>query len=89
MHQCPSSSKIYVFVKIFCFLIALPIHGHGWILNFYHLLTVNLTYSENGEGLQILHYEVGQKYEPHYDYFLDEFNTKNGGQRIATVLMYL
>ncbi|XP_047173403.1 probable prolyl 4-hydroxylase 10 [Vigna umbellata] len=45
--------------------------------------------TENGEGLQILHYEVGKKYEPHYDYFLDEFNTRNGGQRIATVLMYL
>ncbi|GLJ21423.1 hypothetical protein SUGI_0394510 [Cryptomeria japonica] len=45
--------------------------------------------TEHGEGLQILHYEVGQKYEPHYDYFLDSFNTKNGGQRIATVLMYL
>ncbi|XP_077221438.1 putative prolyl 4-hydroxylase 3 [Tasmannia lanceolata] len=44
---------------------------------------------EHGEGLQILHYEVGQKYEPHFDYFNDEFNTKNGGQRIATVLMYL
>ncbi|CAM8938365.1 unnamed protein product [Rhodiola kirilowii] len=44
---------------------------------------------EHGEGLQVLHYEVGQKYEPHYDYFVDEFNTKNGGQRIATVLMYL
>uniref|UniRef100_A0A0C9QLG8 procollagen-proline 4-dioxygenase n=1 Tax=Wollemia nobilis TaxID=56998 RepID=A0A0C9QLG8_9CONI len=44
---------------------------------------------EHGEGLQILHYETGQKYEPHYDYFLDSFNTKNGGQRIATVLMYL
>ncbi|XP_042504475.1 probable prolyl 4-hydroxylase 3 isoform X2 [Macadamia integrifolia] len=44
---------------------------------------------EHGEWLQILHYEVGQKYEPHYDYFLDEFNTKNGGQRVATVLMYL
>ncbi|OVA15945.1 Oxoglutarate/iron-dependent dioxygenase [Macleaya cordata] len=44
---------------------------------------------DHGEGLQILHYEVGQKYEPHYDYFLDQFNTKNGGQRIATVLMYL
>lgn len=44
---------------------------------------------EHGEGLQVLHYEVGQKYEPHYDYFLDEFNTKNGGQRIATILMYL
>ncbi|KAM7517306.1 hypothetical protein LguiA_006889 [Lonicera macranthoides] len=45
--------------------------------------------ADHGEGLQVLHYEVGQKYEPHYDYFLDEFNTKNGGQRIATVLMYL
>ncbi|CAI0392779.1 unnamed protein product [Linum tenue] len=46
-------------------------------------------YAEHGEGLQILHYEVGQKYEPHFDYFMDAYNTKNGGQRIATVLMYL
>ena len=45
--------------------------------------------TEHGEGLQILHYEVGQKYEPHYDYFQDDYNTKNGGQRMATVLMYL
>ncbi|XP_047317594.1 probable prolyl 4-hydroxylase 10 [Impatiens glandulifera] len=45
--------------------------------------------AEFGEGLQVLHYEVGQKYEPHFDYFLDEFNTKNGGQRVATLLMYL
>ncbi|XP_002530636.2 probable prolyl 4-hydroxylase 10 [Ricinus communis] len=44
---------------------------------------------EHGEGLQVLHYEVGQKYEPHFDYFNDEFNTKNGGQRVATLLMYL
>ncbi|KAG6501519.1 hypothetical protein ZIOFF_041400 [Zingiber officinale] len=44
---------------------------------------------EHGEGLQVLHYEVGQKYEPHFDYFMDDFNTKNGGQRIATLLMYL
>ncbi|KAL5224356.1 hypothetical protein ABZP36_010995 [Zizania latifolia] len=44
---------------------------------------------ENGEGLQVLHYEVGQKYEPHFDYFHDEFNTKNGGQRIAALLIYL
>ncbi|CAI0461992.1 unnamed protein product [Linum tenue] len=44
---------------------------------------------EHGEGLQILHYEVGQKYEPHFDYFMDDYNTKNGGQRIATILMYL
>ncbi|GAB2300418.1 Probable prolyl 4-hydroxylase 3 [Dionaea muscipula] len=44
---------------------------------------------EHGEGLQVLRYEEGQKYEPHYDYFVDEFNTKNGGQRVATILMYL
>ncbi|KAK8580046.1 hypothetical protein V6N12_070334 [Hibiscus sabdariffa] len=44
---------------------------------------------EHGEGLQVLHYEVGQKYDAHFDYFLDEFNTKNGGQRMATMLMYL
>ncbi|KAH7567087.1 hypothetical protein JRO89_XS07G0015000 [Xanthoceras sorbifolium] len=44
---------------------------------------------EHGEGLQVLHYEVGQKYDAHNDYFLDKFNTKNGGQRIATLLMYL
>ncbi|KAI3922543.1 hypothetical protein MKX01_006232 [Papaver californicum] len=45
---------------------------------------------EHGEGLQILHYEVGQKYEPHYDYFDDKFNMeKHGGQRLATLLMYL
>ncbi|KAK6922537.1 Isopenicillin N synthase-like, Fe(2+) 2OG dioxygenase domain [Dillenia turbinata] len=47
------------------------------------------TLSKHGEGLQVLHYEVGQKYEPHFDYFVDEFNTKNGGQRMATLLMYL
>ncbi|KAE8771023.1 Prolyl 4-hydroxylase subunit alpha-1 [Hordeum vulgare] len=37
---------------------------------------------EHGEGLQVLHYEVGQKYESHFHYFLD-------GQRMATILMYL
>ncbi|XP_042016732.1 probable prolyl 4-hydroxylase 3 isoform X6 [Salvia splendens] len=44
---------------------------------------------EHGEGLHVLHYKVGQKYNPHFDYFVDEFNTRNGGQRIATLLMYL
>jgi prolyl 4-hydroxylase len=46
---------------------------------------------ENGEGLQILHYVDGQKYEPHHDFFHDQFNARkdNGGQRIATVLIYL
>ena len=29
---------------------------------------------ENQEGLQILHYQDGQKYEPHHDYFHDQVN---------------
>uniref|UniRef100_M4F1G9 Fe2OG dioxygenase domain-containing protein n=1 Tax=Brassica campestris TaxID=3711 RepID=M4F1G9_BRACM len=48
-----------------------------------------ITIGDHGEGLQVLHYEEGQKYEPHYDYFVDDFNTKNEGQRMATMLMYL
>ncbi|KAL4377330.1 hypothetical protein GQ457_02G019820 [Hibiscus cannabinus] len=44
---------------------------------------------ENGESIQILHYEHGQKYEPHFDYFQDKFNQELGGHRFATVLMYL
>ncbi|KAG5621658.1 hypothetical protein H5410_006876 [Solanum commersonii] len=44
---------------------------------------------ENGESIQILHYEHGQKYEPHYDYFHDKVNQELGGHRVATVLMYL
>ncbi|KAG0600716.1 hypothetical protein M758_11G055700 [Ceratodon purpureus] len=44
---------------------------------------------EQGEGLQVLQYKESEKYDAHYDYFHDAYNTKNGGQRIATVLMYL
>ncbi|CAL5347099.1 unnamed protein product [Camellia sinensis] len=44
---------------------------------------------ENGEAIQVLRYEHGQKYDPHYDYFLDKVNVARGGHRIATVLMYL
>ena len=45
----------------------------------------------NGEGMQILRYEDGQKYEPHYDYFHDKTNSapRRGGQRMATMLIYL
>ena len=39
--------------------------------------------------MQVLHYEHGQKYEPHFDYFHDKENQKLGGHRVATVLMYL
>ncbi|CAN6440373.1 unnamed protein product [Victoria cruziana] len=44
---------------------------------------------ENGESIHILRYEVGQKYEPHFDYFHDPKNIALGGHRMATVLMYL
>ncbi len=49
---------------------------------------------ENGEGLQILHYRPGAEYKPHYDYFdPNEPGTptilKRGGQRVATIVMYL
>ncbi|KAI4345516.1 hypothetical protein L6164_012631 [Bauhinia variegata] len=44
---------------------------------------------ENGEDIQVLRYELGQKYDPHYDYFADKVNIARGGHRIATILMYL
>ncbi|MDP3811477.1 MAG: 2OG-Fe(II) oxygenase [Hydrogenophaga sp.] len=49
---------------------------------------------ENGEGFQVLHYRPGAEYKPHYDYFdPDEPGTptilKRGGQRLATLVMYL
>tara|TARA_B110000977_G_scaffold54403_1_gene74084 strand:+ start:1269 stop:2603 length:1335 start_codon:yes stop_codon:yes gene_type:complete len=45
----------------------------------------------NGEGMQILRYDKGQKYDPHYDYFHDAPNSspRRGGQRMATMLVYL
>lgn len=49
---------------------------------------------DHGEGLQILHYQPGQEYEPHFDWFdptQSGFSavTARGGQRIASVVMYL
>jgi prolyl 4-hydroxylase len=49
---------------------------------------------ENGEPIQILHYEPGGEYKPHFDYFDpkqpgNEQVLKQGGQRIATLVMYL
>jgi prolyl 4-hydroxylase len=49
---------------------------------------------ENGEGLQVLRYQPGAEYKPHFDYF-DPAQPgtptilKRGGQRVATVVMYL
>jgi prolyl 4-hydroxylase len=45
---------------------------------------------ENGEDLQVLRYQKGQKYEAHWDYFDDK--TEGGmpdGQRYATLLTFL
>lgn len=54
-----------------------------------HFLTVEVSRSENAESMQVLRYEIGQKYDAHFDYFHDKNNVKRGGQRFATVLMYL
>lgn len=48
----------------------------------------------NGEGLQVLRYGPGTEYKPHYDYFDPaEPGTASilarGGQRVATLIMYL
>ncbi len=50
--------------------------------------------AERGEGLQILHYRPGAEYLPHYDYFDPESASTpgillRGGQRLATIVMYL
>ena len=49
---------------------------------------------DHGEGIQVLHYRPGAEYKPHYDYFdPNEPGTptilKRGGQRVATLVMYL
>ncbi|GLQ89177.1 2OG-Fe(II) oxygenase [Dyella flagellata] len=49
---------------------------------------------DHGEGLQVLHYLPGQQYEPHYDWFNPDQPgfaaiTAKGGQRIASLVMYL
>ncbi|KAF0811862.1 hypothetical protein IGB42_03672 [Andreprevotia sp. IGB-42] len=49
---------------------------------------------ENGEGIQILKYPVGGEYKPHFDYFPprdhgSKGHLKQGGQRVATLIMYL
>ncbi|WVZ90491.1 hypothetical protein U9M48_036789, partial [Paspalum notatum var. saurae] len=45
--------------------------------------------NEHGEGLQVIYYEIGQKFEPHFDYTENSDITKRGGPRMATLVMYL
>ncbi|WP_077620310.1 2OG-Fe(II) oxygenase [Bacillus sinesaloumensis] len=45
---------------------------------------------ENGEGLQVLNYGVGEEYKSHFDYFPpSKIDPEKGGQRVATLLIYL
>ncbi len=49
---------------------------------------------QNGEPIQILHYTPGAEYKPHFDFFDPTFDGNDkvlamGGQRIATLIMYL
>ncbi|KXS13707.1 hypothetical protein M427DRAFT_136310 [Gonapodya prolifera JEL478] len=49
---------------------------------------------ENTEGLQVVHYQPGQYYKPHWDYFPREFASmqeqlRRGGQRVTTFFVYL
>ncbi|WP_372391897.1 2OG-Fe(II) oxygenase [Xanthomonas sp. NCPPB 3582] len=49
---------------------------------------------DHGEGLQVLRYATGAEYRPHYDYFdPDAAGTpvllQAGGQRVASLVMYL
>ncbi|KAK5839508.1 hypothetical protein PVK06_008306 [Gossypium arboreum] len=44
---------------------------------------------EHGEVLQVLHYEVGQKYEPHHDYFCLSFLLLQRTQKLSISLTHL
>lgn len=49
---------------------------------------------ENGEGMQLLRYEKGNEYRPHYDWFDPAMpgprkHLERGGQRVGTVVIYL
>jgi prolyl 4-hydroxylase len=44
---------------------------------------------DHGETLHILEYSKTEQYRPHFDTFTDAVNVKRGGQRVATVLVYL
>lgn len=50
--------------------------------------------ADHGEGLQVLRYESGNEYRQHYDWFNPDLpgprkHMEHGGQRVATIVMYL
>lgn len=45
---------------------------------------------ENGEGIQVLNYLIGEEYKAHFDYFpTNKVDHARGGQRVGTLLIYL
>jgi prolyl 4-hydroxylase len=49
---------------------------------------------DRGEGFQLIHYGPGDEYRPHFDWFDPKLggsaaHLKNGGQRLATLIIYL
>jgi len=49
---------------------------------------------DHAEGIQIINYRLGGEYRPHFDFFPPDeagskVHTARGGQRIATIIMYL
>jgi prolyl 4-hydroxylase len=47
---------------------------------------------ERGESYQVMKYEVGQEYKPHFDFFMPRTDPKlivNGGQRVSSLIIYL
>ncbi len=49
---------------------------------------------KNGEDLQVLYYSIGAEYQPHFDFFDPDskgglIHYNRGGQRVATLLIYL
>lgn len=46
--------------------------------------------NDDSDAIQVLKYEVGQEYQPHYDYFAHNGAFVKGiGERIATLILYL
>lgn len=46
------------------------------------------TIIDHGGGIQVWHYGVNDSYGPHYDFY-ENNEDKPGGNRVATVLIYL
>ena len=71
-------------------------HAHEKIVRSVERKLSSLTGIEKGRGeaIQVLRYGIGAEYKPHYDYFAPHSKggleqLKRGGQRVATVIMYL